>query len=55
MEPTTDRTRFEVPLYTVAEAARIVAVPSSTLAAWAKGYSRHFAGRATVTGDPVVT
>jgi len=55
VEPTTDRTRFEVPLYTVAEAARIVAVPPSTLAAWAKGYSRRFAGRATVTGDPVVT
>ena len=49
MELTTDRTRFEVPLYTVAEAARIVAVPPSTLAAWAKGYSRRSAGRLTVT------
>ena len=55
VEPTTDRTRFDVPLYTVAEAARIVAVPLSTLAAWAKGDTRRFAGRAIVTGDPVVT
>lgn len=55
MEPTTDRTRFEVPLYTVAEAARIVAVAPSTLAAWAKGYTRRFPGRAAVIGDPVVT
>lgn len=52
---TTDRNRFELPLYTVADAARIVSVPPSTLAAWAKGYVRHFADRAAVTGDPVVT
>lgn len=37
---TTDQTRFELPLYTVAEAARIVDVPPSTLATWAKGYVR---------------
>jgi uncharacterized protein (DUF433 family) len=44
-----------VPLYTVAEAARIVDVPPSTLATWAKGYVRRPPGRAEVTGAPVVT
>jgi uncharacterized protein (DUF433 family) len=44
-----------VPLYTVAEAARIVDVPPSTLATWAKGYVRRPRGRAEVTGAPVVT
>ncbi|MGI9119038.1 MAG: hypothetical protein ACR2G7_02730 [Acidimicrobiales bacterium] len=52
---TSDRSGFEFPLYTVAEAARIVAVPPSTLAAWAKGYIRRFADRAEVAGEPVVT
>jgi len=32
--------RFEVPLYTVAEAARALDVPPSTLATWAFGYVR---------------
>ena len=44
-----------MPLYTVAEAARIVDVPHSTLATWAKGYVRRPAGRAEVRGAPVVT
>ena len=39
----------------MAEAARIVALPSSTFAAWAKGYVRRGAGRADVTGTPVIT
>jgi uncharacterized protein (DUF433 family) len=52
---TTDRLRFEIPLYTVADAARIVGVPTSTLATWAKGYVRRPQGRAEVTGDPVIT
>src|ERR1700730_12952731 len=30
--------RFEVPLYTVAEAARALAVPTSTFSTWARGY-----------------
>ncbi|HEX9993035.1 MAG TPA: DUF433 domain-containing protein [Acidimicrobiales bacterium] len=47
--------RFDVPLYTVADAARSVAVPQTTLAAWAKGYVRRSAGRADVVGAPVVT
>lgn len=52
---TTDTTRFDVPLYTVSDAARILAVPASTLATWAKGYVRRGAGRAEVTGEPVIT
>lgn len=52
---TTDRLRFEIPLYTVSDAARIVGVPSSTLSTWAKGYVRHPPGRPVVTGEPVVT
>lgn len=44
-----------MPLYTVADAARIVEVPPSTLASWAKGYIRRFPDRADVVGDPVVS
>lgn len=47
--------RFTQPLYTVADAARIVGMPASTLASWAKGYSRHFPDRATVAMGPVIT
>ncbi|MYE75511.1 MAG: hypothetical protein F4076_07830 [Acidimicrobiaceae bacterium] len=47
--------RFDVPLYTVAEAARILDVPSTTLSTWAKGYVRRFADRPTVTAGPVIT
>lgn len=47
--------RFGIPLYTVAEAARIVDVPASTLATWAKGYVRRPPDRTEVEGDPVVT
>lgn len=46
---------FEVPLYTVADAARLVGVPTSTLAAWAKGYSKRLADGRTIVGKPVVT
>lgn len=49
------RLRFETPLYTIAEAARIVDVPPSTLAAWAKGYVRRFPDRPEVTGEPIIT
>lgn len=52
---TTDAMRFETPLYTVAEAARIVDVPPTTLATWAKGYTRSFPGRRDVTGAPVIS
>jgi uncharacterized protein (DUF433 family) len=53
--PTIDELRFETPLYTVADAGRIVDVPPSTLATWAKGYIRHFPNRADVIGAPIVT
>lgn len=55
---TTAETWFEVPLYTVSDATRIVAVdrvPASALATWAKEYVRRGAGRADVTGEPVIT
>jgi uncharacterized protein (DUF433 family) len=52
---TTDRLRFETPLYTVADAARIVDVPSRTLRDWAKGYLRRFPDRPDVSGGPVIT
>lgn len=44
---TTDALRFEMPLYSVTDAARIVDVPepASTLTTWAKGYTRSFPGR----------
>ena len=51
----TEDRRFTQPLYTVAGAARIVGMPASTLANWAKGYARHFPGRTTVTKGPVIT
>ena len=52
---TTDPLRFDLALYTVAEAARVVDVPYSTLASWAKGYVRRPAGRRPVIGAPIVT
>jgi uncharacterized protein (DUF433 family) len=50
-----DSIRFAVPLYTVAEAARIVGVPSSTLASWSHGYVRKFSNRPNVVGSPIIT
>jgi len=50
-----DDLRFTEPRYTVAEAARYVGMPPSTLASWAKGYTRHFANRPTVKQGPVIT
>lgn len=52
---TTDPLRFDLALYTVAEAARVVDVPYSTLASWAKGYVRRPPGRRPVIGAPIVT
>ncbi|MXZ30882.1 MAG: DUF433 domain-containing protein [Acidimicrobiia bacterium] len=51
----TERLRFDVPLYTVAEAARIVDAPYSTVASWAKGYVRRPPGRRPILGAPIVT
>ncbi len=48
--------RFDVPLYSVAEAARYLGVPTSTFASWAHGYVRRpTPGRREVTGDAIVT
>ena len=47
--------RFDVPLYTVAEAARYLDVPESTLRTWTHGYRRHADGRPDVLGAPVLT
>lgn len=47
--------RFTVPLYTVAEAARFLGVPSSTFSTWAKGYVRRPPRRPEVEGAPIVT
>jgi len=55
MVKTRDRLRFDVPLYTVTEAARIVDVPVSTLSTWAQGYVRRFPKRSAVFGDPIIT
>ena len=50
-----DDVRFETPLYTVAEAARFLAVPTTTFTTWARGYERRAEGRKTVHGDPIIT
>lgn len=47
--------RFDVPLYSVGEAARHINVPRSTFGAWARGYARRPEGRPTVIGEPVIT
>lgn len=46
-----DDIRFHTPLYSVAEAARVVGVPATTLAAWTKGQGR----TRRVVGEVVVT
>ncbi len=47
-------TRFDVPIYTVAEAARYVGMHPSTLSTWAKGYERRFPDRRPVQMGPVI-
>ena len=54
VKSTRNDTRFTEPLYTVAEAARFVGVPSSTLGTWAQGYVRRPTGRREVRGQPIV-
>lgn len=59
MDTTTSETgpadRFQMPLYTVSEAARYLGVPASTFSTWARGYTRRPAGRPEVVGAPVAT
>lgn len=47
--------RFTAPLYTVAEAARFLGVPTSTFSTWAKGYVRRPPGRPAVHGERILT
>lgn len=47
--------RFDEPLYTIAEAARVIEVPPSTLASWTQGYVRDRPDRPAVIGEAVVT
>jgi uncharacterized protein (DUF433 family) len=49
-----DDIRFDVPLYTLAEAAHALDVPATTFATWARGYDRA-AGKKQWHGDPIVT
>ena len=53
MGPGDDR-RFDVPLYSVAEAASYLTLPPSTLGTWADGYAAGRPGH-IVEGAPVVT
>lgn len=48
-------TRFDVPLYSVSDAARHIDVPRTTFDTWARGYSHASKGRALVRAEPVVT
>lgn len=50
-----DDSRFSVPLYTSAEAARYLDVQPNTFATWVKGYRREFPDRPPVTGNPLIT
>ncbi len=47
--------RFNVPLYSVSEAAHHIDVPVSTFRTWTHGNERRHRGRRTVTGEPIVT
>lgn len=52
----TDDIRFSTPLYSVAQAARLVGMPPSTLRTWARGYEKQFPDRAKpVRKGPVIT
>jgi uncharacterized protein (DUF433 family) len=47
--------RFDLPLYTQAEAARVLDVPPSTFQAWARGYLRNRPNEAVSHAEPIVT
>lgn len=47
--------RFAPPLYTLAEASRVLDVPAATFQTWARGYVRHRSGGLAVVGEPMVT
>jgi uncharacterized protein (DUF433 family) len=47
--------RFDVPLYTVQEAASFLGVPRSTFTNWARGYVRQTADQHEIRGAPLIT
>lgn len=47
--------RFDTPLYTLAEAARVLDVPPTTFQTWSRGYIRHRQSGPDVQGEPMVT
>ncbi|MGB3678878.1 MAG: DUF433 domain-containing protein [Candidatus Microthrix parvicella] len=47
--------RFDVPLYSVAEAARFLGVANTTFSNWAKGYVRRSPDRQPVSTEPVLS
>ncbi|WP_375479674.1 DUF433 domain-containing protein [uncultured Jatrophihabitans sp.] len=46
--------KFDAPLYSIAEAARYLAMNDGTFRTWARGYTTHIGAR-TVTGKPIIT
>lgn len=52
---TTGDLRFDVPLYTVEEAARFLGVPRSTFTTWAHSYVRNRDGQREVRTTPLIT
>ena len=50
-----DDARFKDPLYTVAEAARIIEAPRNTLSSWARRYERRERDNRVVSSEPLVT
>jgi hypothetical protein len=52
---TVDDLRFDVPLYTVEEAATFLGVPRSTFSTWAHGYVRRPGGQREVRSAPLIT
>jgi uncharacterized protein (DUF433 family) len=52
---TTLDSRFTLPLYSLAEAAHHLGVPTSTFSTWARGYERRPPGRRVVRGASIVT
>lgn len=55
MTRTSGDLRFDVPLYTIEEAARFLAVPTSTFRNWSQGYEVRPPGRPKVQGEPILT
>jgi uncharacterized protein (DUF433 family) len=53
--PQSSDLRFDVPLYTLTEAASYLRVPRATLVTWAEGYERRPVRGAAVKGQPMIT